>query len=59
MGLVQLEGGWEFRVKAIGPACPSPAWSWNSVRIGTVEPKTFVILRKKALQQSSTHEDSY
>ena len=54
MGL-KLEEGWELRVKTTVPACPSPVWSRNSVRISITEPKTFVILWKKALQQSSTH----
>ena len=39
MGL-KLEGSWEFRVKATVPARLSPPWSWKSVRISTVEPKT-------------------
>lgn len=43
MGL-KLEGGWEFRVKATVPARPSPPWSWKSVRISAMEPKTCVIL---------------
>lgn len=39
MGL-KLEGGWEFSVKATVPARPSPPWSWKSVRISAMEPKT-------------------
>ena len=39
MGL-KLEGGWEVRVKSTVPARPSPPWSWNSVRISTMVPKT-------------------